>query len=259
MIKNLSSTFRAKLRQFGLVSTIAMLAAFCIPMTSYAATAQQLYLSPNTYTPALKSEFVVPIRINTTTPVDAVTATLAYNPKLIQYVSVDATGSAFPISIYTQTSSVSVTIDRGIFSGTVNTDSLVASIKFKALAPTDYTKITLTGNATYAGEYTNPALLSAKVVIKDLEAPTVYALKPAEGTRSTTSFSIGAASRDNVRIVKKEIYIDGALVHTGTAWNIYYTWDVRSDSVAKGAHTVTAKAYDPSGNVGTSSVTLYKD
>lgn len=256
------TTVSNTLRQLGIAGTIALLVMACLPSTSYAAS-QQLLLSPSSYTPALGSEFSVPIQLNTTTAVDGVTATLAYNPKLIQYISVDATSSVFPVALPTQVGTSSVTVNRGIFSGTVNTNGQVASVKFKALAPTNYTKITLTGNTTFEGEFTNPSLGSAQVVIKgsanaDTEKPIIKALKPVDGTKSATSFSLGAASWDNVRISKMEFYIDGALVKSGTASTLYHTWNVQSSSIAKGAHTVTVKAYDPSGNVGTASVTLHK-
>lgn len=251
-------TVRRKAWQGALIAATSLLVMLGMPAAAFAASSQQLYLSPNSYTPALGSEFNVPIRINTTTPVDGVTATVTFNANLVRYVSVDATGSAFPLALSTQTAAGSVTIDRGILGGTVNADSLVATVKFKALAPTAYTALGLKGNTTYQGDYTNPALVGAKVVIKDTGAPEVYALKPADGTKSSTSFSIGAASRDNTKVVKTEIYIDGNLVQTATAWNIYHTWDIRSDTIAKGAHTVTAKAYDAAGNVGTASVTLHK-
>ncbi|MGB4758581.1 MAG: Ig-like domain-containing protein [Candidatus Saccharimonadales bacterium] len=257
MGKQLVRIIRRGVMRGSAVGAVMLLVVVGVPATTFAAS-QQLYLSPNSYTQTLGSEFDVPIRLNTTTPVDAVTVTVTFNPKLLQYVSVDATASAFPISLWSQSGNGNVSIDRGILGGTVNTDSLVATVRFKALTPIAYTHIALKGNTTYGGKFTNPATANARVVIEDTKAPEVYSLKPASGTKSSTSFSISAAARDNIKTVKTEIYIDDKLVHTNAAWNISYTWDIRPSNVTKGVHTVTAKAYDAAGNISTASVTLHK-
>jgi Zn-dependent metalloprotease len=81
----------------------------------------------------------------------------------------------------------------------------------------------------------------------DTTAPTVSATE--SGTSGTISFS--ATASDNVGVTKVEFYVDGVLKATDTTSPYSTTLD--STTLANGSHTLTAKAYDAAGNVGTSS------
>jgi len=68
-------------------------------------------------------------------------------------------------------------------------------------------------------------------------------------TGNTVGIKVDAA--DNTALSKVELYIDGAKVKEGTTSPLTYDWDV--SGLAYGtSHTVKARAYDSSGNMGSS-------
>jgi len=80
----------------------------------------------------------------------------------------------------------------------------------------------------------------------DAQPPTISVLE----TGSTGSIAFSATASDNVGVTKVEFYVDGALQGTATASP--YTLTVDSTTLTAGVHTLTGKAYDGAGNVGTS-------
>jgi Zn-dependent metalloprotease len=80
----------------------------------------------------------------------------------------------------------------------------------------------------------------------DTTAPTVSASE--SGTSGTITFS--ATASDNVGVTKVEFYVDGALKGSDTTSPYSLSFD--STTLTNGTHTLTAKAYDAAGNVGTS-------
>jgi leucyl aminopeptidase len=65
------------------------------------------------------------------------------------------------------------------------------------------------------------------------------------------SVTVSASASDNSGIVTLvEFFVDGTLEASASAAPFAFAWDTLS--VADGAHTLGAKAYDPSNNVGTS-------
>ncbi len=85
----------------------------------------------------------------------------------------------------------------------------------------------------------------------DTTAPTVSATE--SGTSGTITFN--ATASDNVGVTKVEFYVDGTLKGTDTATP--YTMALDSTTLANGNHSLTAKAYDAAGNVGTSSTAAF--
>ena len=94
--------------------------------------------------------------------------------------------------------------------------------------------------------------------VVDTTPPVVVISAPKDGSAITRTTTISASATDNLgSITKMEIYIDGVLLRQNTlSSSISYKWGTRKTSA--GAHTITIKAYDPVGNVGVSSVTVYK-
>jgi hypothetical protein len=85
----------------------------------------------------------------------------------------------------------------------------------------------------------------------DTTAPTTSITAPTAGaTVSGTAVTVSASASDNVGVSKVEFYVDGALVATDTTSPYSISWN--STGVANGSHTLTSKAYDAAGNVGTS-------
>jgi hypothetical protein len=85
----------------------------------------------------------------------------------------------------------------------------------------------------------------------DTTPPTVSATE--SGTSGTITLS--ATASDNVGVTKVEFYVDGALKGTDAATP--YTMTLDSTTLANGSHTLTAKAYDAAGNVGTSTAVSF--
>jgi hypothetical protein len=61
---------------------------------------------------------------------------------------------------------------------------------------------------------------------------------------------VAATADDDMAVARVEFYADGALIGTDTSAPYAVNWD--STTVASGAHTLIAKAYDNGGRVGTS-------
>jgi len=92
--------------------------------------------------------------------------------------------------------------------------------------------------------------------VGDTTAPTVTITNPQNGITVGNRTTISASSKDNIAVVKMEIYIDNALKATSTTGSISSNWNSRKAS--RGSHTITVKAYDAAGNVGTSTITVFK-
>ncbi len=80
----------------------------------------------------------------------------------------------------------------------------------------------------------------------DTTPPTCSATE--SGTSGTITFN--ATATDNVGVTKVEFYVDGVLKGTDTASP--YTMTLDSTTLTNASHTLTAKAYDAAGNIGTS-------
>ena len=84
----------------------------------------------------------------------------------------------------------------------------------------------------------------------DTVAPVVSITSPVStGTKSGT-ISVVTSATDNVGVTKVELYVDGVLKTSTTTAPYTFSWD--TTTVTDGSHTLTAKAYDAAGNVGTS-------
>jgi len=117
------------------------------------------------------------------------------------------------------------------------------------------------GHTTYLG-YNDPSydngLIYANAVAwlaaggspSDTQPPTVSISAPASGATLTGTVSVTASASDNVGVTKVEFYLDGALKSTDTTSP--YAWSFDTTTAANGSHTLSAKAYDAAGNVGTS-------
>lgn len=92
----------------------------------------------------------------------------------------------------------------------------------------------------------------------DTVAPTVSVTAPASGATVKETVSVSAAASDDVGVAKVEFYLDGVLKATDSTAPYAFSWS--TGSVSDGVHSISAKAYDATGNVGTSaavSVTVH--
>lgn len=117
-----------------------------------------MYLSPISV-PAKNAELRVVVRIMPGTKVDTVTATVSYDKNKLTYKKVEYTNSPFTTQIPAIAHDGSVTVQSAKFGGgTVDGDSLIATILFTATADSASLPTLVYGNAAYAGKATNPTI-----------------------------------------------------------------------------------------------------
>jgi hypothetical protein len=85
----------------------------------------------------------------------------------------------------------------------------------------------------------------------DTTPPVAQITSPSAGSTVTGTVAVSASATDDVGVTKMEIDADGASLGTGNGSTLTASWD--TSSVAAGSHTLTAKAWDAAGNLGTSS------
>lgn len=86
--------------------------------------------------------------------------------------------------------------------------------------------------------------------VTDTQAPATSVTSPAGGSSVSGSATISATASDNVGVTRVEVFVDAVLFKTLTAAPYTTSWDTAE--VDNGTHTLSAKAYDAAGNVGTS-------
>jgi hypothetical protein len=70
--------------------------------------------------------------------------------------------------------------------------------------------------------------------------------------------TIRANARDNTKVAAMEVWVDGKRLLRKAGNTITRQWMANASSVKAGKHTITVKAYDDEGNVGTQTVTVTK-
>ena len=87
---------------------------------------------------------------------------------------------------------------------------------------------------------------------QDVQQPNVLILNPAESSkiRVDSTFKVIVQANDNVGIQNVILLIDGE--ETGSDTSEPFEFEIEESLLAIGNHTLFAKAYDPSGNIGTS-------
>lgn len=96
-------------------------------------------------------------------------------------------------------------------------------------------------------------------VAADTQAPTISITSPTGG-KVTSIVPVDVNYSDNVGVTRAEFYVNGNKLITDEVGPFAFAWDTAS--YADGAYTLTTKAYDAAGNVGTSpavSVTVGND
>lgn len=226
------SYFQSKLssrRGIIFVAAFAVIGGYLL-FRSFAA-APEIYLKPaaNSVTPG--SNFTVELRVNPGRSIDGVESTITYDQAKLQYVSIDSSTSAFPIPLVETGGSGTVQITRGIFApSVVNSDSLVAKVTFKALASASGSStLQLAGNATFQGNYINPAKINATVNITGSSTLTAtYTLEPSTSTPvAGTAFNLKVYIDTNANMAGGEVKVNlptgvtygGTLDTTGSPFN----------------------------------------
>ncbi len=91
----------------------------------------------------------------------------------------------------------------------------------------------------------------------DSTPPTIAIINPVAGNVSgTVTISVNASDNNGSSNVTQSLYIDGALVATGTGSTLSFSWNSRSRKVKAGSHTIQAVAQDAAGNKSSISVSV---
>jgi subtilisin family serine protease len=102
-----------------------------------------------------------------------------------------------------------------------------------------------------AHDATGNVRTSAGVAVTvDNTAPTTGLTAPAQNAWLRGTIQVSATASDNREVVRVEFYVDGTLLGTDTSAPYAVGWNTAS--VTDGAHTLTVKAHDATGNVRTS-------
>jgi M6 family metalloprotease-like protein len=121
---------------------------------------------------------------------------------------------------------------------------------------------TAVANGTYAltskafdgaGNNSTSAAVSVNVsnaVFVDTTAPSTSITAPAAGSTVSGTTSVTASASDDTGVTKVEFYVNGTLAATDTSSPYSFSWN--TTTVANGSHTLSSKAYDGAGNVGSS-------
>jgi hypothetical protein len=115
------------------------------------------------------------------------------------------------------------------------------------------------GNSTTS----DAVIVTVDNAVTDTTPPAISIVSPADGATVSKVVRIKVSASDNVEVQRVEVYVDGKMIGTisceTTSCAPTFNWNVKRKKVAKGAHTILARAYDAAGNLGTSStVTVYK-
>jgi len=96
----------------------------------------------------------------------------------------------------------------------------------------------------------NTGTSAAVSVTVDNTVPSTSITAPAGGATVSGTTTVTASATDNIGVTRVEFYLDGALQSTATASP--YSWSWNTTTSANGSHSLTSKAYDAVGGVGTS-------
>jgi chitodextrinase len=120
---------------------------------------------------------------------------------------------------------------------------------------TSYTDSGLTYNTAYsytvtaldnAGNESPVSTALAQNTLPDTTPPQVTLTAPGNGSSDSLTFGISATASDDLALSRVDFYADSTLIASITSAPFAFNWN--SYAVHNGAHTITAKAYDASGN-----------
>lgn len=108
----------------------------------------------------------------------------------------------------------------------------------------------LTSKAYDAAGNAGTSAAVSVTVDNDTTAPTTSITAPAAGATVSGTTLVTASASDNVGVTKVEFYLDGVFQASDTTSPYEWSWNTTTSS--NGSHSLSSKAYDAAGNVGTS-------
>jgi len=101
---------------------------------------------------------------------------------------------------------------------------------------------------------TSPALSEVISSVTDTTPPVVTIISPSAGAAVAGMVTVAATATDNVAVANMSLSIDGSVVASASGGSISYRWNTKK--LRSGAHSISAKATDTSGNSATVSETV---
>jgi chitodextrinase len=244
---------RTSFRPYQVVIAVAVLvvAGAYLVARGHAATGT-LSVLPASSTVGVGNTFTVAVHENSgTDAVNAVEADLTYPASQLQFVSIDATTSAFGVEAVSTGGNGTVTLARGVTGGAapLTGDQLVANVTFKALVAGGSPAVVAfagTSALVRASDQTNVLVgkNSGTYTIADQTPPSVPTGITA-GTRTMTSVAFTwTASTDNVGVTGYKVFRNGTQVGTPTATSF-----TDANGLTPGtSYNYTVSAFDAAGN-----------
>lgn len=225
----------------------------------------QLYLSPTSQSVATGKNLVIDIMVDTAgSSINDVQSVFKYSSSTFSLVNIKA-GSSFGNLSVPQKPAGTIEFNAAANPGSkVSGTQKVAEVTLHATGTGDSTaslaEVCASGNtssftcsAAYDSTTNNNDLgtvSGGSYSVKDITPPRTSITAPDNKDTVTDTTSVKATASDNVGVTKVGFYIDGKLQSTDTSSPYNFSWDTTEASA--GSHTLTTKAYDAAGNVGTS-------
>ena len=99
----------------------------------------------------------------------------------------------------------------------------------------------------------------------DTTPPTTTITNPASGATVTGTVTVSATATDNKKVAKVTLLIDGREVAVSYGNSVSYSWNTsgtkgngRKKTSTSTTSTITSRAEDPAGNIGTASISVRK-
>ncbi|MFH1029420.1 MAG: Ig-like domain-containing protein, partial [Pseudomonadota bacterium] len=92
------------------------------------------------------------------------------------------------------------------------------------------------------------------VTVLESVPPSVSISSPGNNARVSDTVLVSASATDNVGVAKVELFVNGVIHSTVTSEPYQFSMDTKS--LLPGAYSITAKAYDAAGNIGTTIISL---
>ncbi|MBJ6801439.1 Ig-like domain-containing protein [Geomonas propionica] len=99
------------------------------------------------------------------------------------------------------------------------------------------------------------SVYSNLVQVKEMVPPVVGITAPSANAAVTGSVAVWVNAADNVGVSNVELYVNGNLLASANSAPYAFNWPTAS--LAPGQYTLTAKAYDAAGNVGSTDEVVY--
>ena len=158
------------------------------------------------------------------------------------------------ISANTATGSVTF-YDGAAVLGVRTATNGVATLSTSALSAGSHgIRAVYAGDAKFNGSSSSTITQTVNSQTGDTTNPIPRIISPANGSAVSQGWvTISASATDNVGVTRMELYIQGALVATSTNGSLSYRWSTRK---LTGTQTLTVRALDSAGNLGTASAVV---